>query len=640
MTAWENYHLEWSPDPLSGIVVMNSNPWFEPSLNTTGWSTQNNATIAVSSAQPHERTQSLLVTPDGVTAVPQAQSDDVAIVGGQSYVFSAWLRTTSAATRVAGIFWFDIGHAFISANTVSTALVAGVWTQYGPVTYVAPSNAVYARIKTNDPGIPAAANPWWVDEATITNVTPVQPTWLDITPYALAQGGGSPISITTGSPAGMGSASQPATMSVSLDNTDHRFTFGNTTSPLWPNWKPGRRIRHYETINGRRFSEFSGFMQPPETDDWAEQGMDQAVTLTAVDRLGKAAAAPVFVSTLAEYIRYNSAATLLAYWTLGERVGPTYRPLVNTSTYPALAELQVTSTDPTASQAQNHFAAGGSPALPGDDLALPRFAPQLVGTPALAFAQTQLQAFINPNITPASNQAISVSAWVTPDPAAPDAVWEIVRIYFSWSGGAQTGLLRLRRTDSTETPGQVWKASFRDDGATFTAEAFGGPTPATPTLLTAHVNIGANTLNLYVNGISYDATVSTGTMPTSISLVQIVVGSTFMGSVGHVQIHQGVVFNGPDHNLAAHAAQYAAGLTGLAGQATGQRIVTLSRYAGAPTTDLGLIDPGTATMSKALLAGKAPLTAMREAETTEQGRLRTNGTGLVVFDPRTRRYNS
>jgi len=159
----------------SALVVQNLNPYFEN--GTKGqWAGQNNAIVTVTNSQAHQGLWSGLITPDGITAVPQAQSDEIAVTPLKSYTFGAWLRTTSNATRVAGIFWFDAGHAFISANTVSTALLAGIWTQYGPIAYNAPANALFARIKTNDPGTPAAGNPWWIDEATISTTVNVSVT--------------------------------------------------------------------------------------------------------------------------------------------------------------------------------------------------------------------------------------------------------------------------------------------------------------------------------------------------------------------------------------------------------------------------------------------------------------------------------
>jgi hypothetical protein len=159
----------------SALVVQNLNPYFEN--GTKGqWAGQNNAIFTVTNSQAHQGLWSGLITPDGITAVPQAQSDEIAVTPLKSYTFGAWLRTTSNATRNAGIFWFDAGHAFISANTVNTALVAGIWTQYGPIAYNAPANALFARIKTNDPGTPGAGNPWWIDEATISTTVNVSVT--------------------------------------------------------------------------------------------------------------------------------------------------------------------------------------------------------------------------------------------------------------------------------------------------------------------------------------------------------------------------------------------------------------------------------------------------------------------------------
>lgn len=153
-----------------GIVnYLNSNPYFETTLSP--WTGQNNATVTRDGTQFHEGAFSMKVTPDGVTAAPQAQSEQISVVAGRSYVASAWLRTTSNATRVFGVYWFDGAGGFLSSNTASAALVAGVWTQYGPSTYTAPANATFARLKTNDPGTPAAANTWFVDEATLVDPT-------------------------------------------------------------------------------------------------------------------------------------------------------------------------------------------------------------------------------------------------------------------------------------------------------------------------------------------------------------------------------------------------------------------------------------------------------------------------------------
>lgn len=153
---------------VSGIVnYLNANPYFE--VDASSWTPVNGAAAVRSTAQFHEGAASLLITPNGTSSVPQAQSDEVTAVAGRSYTISGWLRSTTAATRRLGLFWFDASHTFISANEISQALSAGVWTQYGPTAFSAPVGAAYVRVVTNDPGTPAAAATWHLDEATVTD---------------------------------------------------------------------------------------------------------------------------------------------------------------------------------------------------------------------------------------------------------------------------------------------------------------------------------------------------------------------------------------------------------------------------------------------------------------------------------------
>ena len=73
-------------------------------------------------------------------------------------------------------------------------------------------------------GIPSL-QVWLGEEATIDAV----PTWVDITAYVRLKHG---ITVTRGSTYGAGA--QPGTASLTLDNTDGRFTVGNTGSPYYP----------------------------------------------------------------------------------------------------------------------------------------------------------------------------------------------------------------------------------------------------------------------------------------------------------------------------------------------------------------------------------------------------------------------
>jgi len=150
------------------LVPLNQNPYFENG-RLSPWAGQNNATVSVINTQFHQGGWSLQVTPDGVTAVPQAVSEEWIAVPLKSYTLSGWLRTTSNATRNLSIFWFNAGHTFISSSQISNALVAGTWTQYGPSAFNAPGTAAFGRIATNDGGTPAAGNPWQCDELLVSS---------------------------------------------------------------------------------------------------------------------------------------------------------------------------------------------------------------------------------------------------------------------------------------------------------------------------------------------------------------------------------------------------------------------------------------------------------------------------------------
>jgi hypothetical protein len=453
---------------------------------------------------------------------------------------------------------------------------------------------------------------WSADPLSVTN-----PTWQDITSYALAPGGGPPISIP-GITSSTGASDNGNRMTVSLDNSDHRFTFGNTSSPLSPNWKPGRRIRCYETIAGKRFDLFTGFIQPPETSDWAERGVDQYMTVSAIDRLGRAGTGRPMVSVLGEHILYNAGTDLVGYWTMSDPVAP-FRPVVGSTVLPVLTDSIVGSVSGPDTTMVSYRNRSGPP---GDDLTVEKIVPVMGPAGVVAFP------LITTSYALTTSQTLGVSAWVLFDDIAnlnqPDD------FVFWLSGPSSTNFVLQDRPFNSITAQSQASASI----ATLT------PGPTVPrgswTLVTMRVTLPSGLVELWVGpGLTASGTMS-GSPPASMTFDTLTVGEETYGSIAHLQIYSGATAI----TRAMHLAQYAMGRSGLAGQTTGQRIVTLAKYAGVPATDLGFIDPGIATMQQPTFAGKTPLTAMREAETTEQGRLRTNGQGLLVFDPRTRRYNS
>lgn len=149
-------------DPALANSVDNANPYFE--ADASNWAGVNGATVARSTVMSWEGLGSLLVTP-GASAVPQAQSEEIPTVAGQSYWLSGRIWSTTTATRTLNIAWFNSSHTFISASAISLSATGGQWVGYGPTKFTAPANAAYRRITTNDPGTPTSANPWYLDSA-------------------------------------------------------------------------------------------------------------------------------------------------------------------------------------------------------------------------------------------------------------------------------------------------------------------------------------------------------------------------------------------------------------------------------------------------------------------------------------------
>lgn len=464
---------------------------------------------------------------------------------------------------------------------------------------------------------------WSPDPLSVTN-----PTWQDITSYALAPSGSAPI-IIPGITGSTGASDNGNRMTVSLDNSDHRFTFGNTSSPLSPNWKPGRRIRCYETIAGKRIDLFTGFIQPPETDDWAEKGTDQYMTVSAIDRLGRLGTSRPMLSTLGEYILFNAGPQLLGYYPLLD-AGPTAKPAAQSTMRDVLTLARSTGAPDGPSSLANF--ASATP-IPGDDLPGMTFSPvEDPNNPGSLLYSARLVATLTNPITISGTDTLTLACWVYPRRLYSGAVL----VPFQLSGaGNQLPLALIEESGSVRGS---WGG-----GSYLSGTSLVDPIGSLPfalnqwSFVAVRVRLSPNVQEIYYNTGSASAAAS-GSPPASMTFSSITVLGGLDGYIAHVQIYR--TFGSSDYGFAQHVAQYQAGLTGLANQTTGQRIATLAQYGGVPATDLGYVDPGIATMRVAALAGKTPLAAMREAETTEQGRLRTNGQGLLVFDPRTRRYNS
>lgn len=146
-----------------------------PFAGTLPWTPVSNAAIAQSgthafaSAPGVTANYALMVTPDGVTANPGAQSEMDPVTAGSVYSASAWFYSQAgwATGAQAVITWFNSSRTLISSTTVTaTAVPAATWTQAVNLAVTAPAGSAYATITPRFSGTPGAV-PFWVAEAAL-----------------------------------------------------------------------------------------------------------------------------------------------------------------------------------------------------------------------------------------------------------------------------------------------------------------------------------------------------------------------------------------------------------------------------------------------------------------------------------------
>lgn len=453
-----------------------------------------------------------------------------------------------------------------------------------------------------------------------------QPAYVDMTSRVdvVAQ----PIVINRGRPTERG-AIEPSTATFALSNHDHAFTPGNRLSPYYPYVRPGRKVQITETVGGTTFYLFTGYLNFPEIGDWAEadadQPFDQAIVVSATDRLERLNRGRTFISTLAEHIMYNGGPGLVGYYPMGETRGRTIASEAGSRVPATLTE----SAHSDGSTVLADYAGGAGPTA--DDLALLRYTPR-IDDPAVGTT-----AYVEHVGSPASplvvsgGQTLTVAFWTRPDAPIPINSW----IPVQWSGTGD--LLYVLRQGNGGSPPNVYEVSALAGatGSTVTLASVTEPAPEVALLIAARVTVGSGLVELWIHGQEPITGVMSGTPPTSLSLPTLTVGHQLPGTMGHQQHYVG---DSTVYTREQHLAQIVAGTQGLERQRADERIATLAAYAGVAAEDL-VLDVASALMPVARLAGQKPGPLMTAAATADSGLLFTAGDGRLVFHSRSRRYN-
>jgi hypothetical protein len=146
-------------------AATNANPNFE--TNTTDWTNQGYTSMVRSTAQFHQGTASMLMTPTGAAATPYVQSGSYTTVGGQRWEQRGWFYSTTANKTVrVKLQWFDVGVTLISESVRDYTPVAGVWV-WVTNSAAAPSTAVGVRWAIGQLATPAVGDTLYTDEAVL-----------------------------------------------------------------------------------------------------------------------------------------------------------------------------------------------------------------------------------------------------------------------------------------------------------------------------------------------------------------------------------------------------------------------------------------------------------------------------------------
>lgn len=456
------------------------------------------------------------------------------------------------------------------------------------------------------------------------------PVWVDITAYIHDGSRGQGWSITSGRQTPL-SVSEPARLSLTLENADHRFTPGNPLSPYHPWWTQGARLQLQESVGSWSSAYPDFFLELPDV-LVEEPGVDQIVTVSATDRLGRLQSAPAFISTLGAHILGSApAANLVGYWTLMDSRSP-FRPTAGSG---EIAIRGVGRVSPyTLPSDLVAFDADGPP---GEDVGgFPTFTPAYFDPPSPS-AGVYAYPFGTANVAihVGSGQTIALSAWMRPRTLIPALTPDLqdsfpFAVTESDTAPVSFGTDYIAFEDFLSTTGAAVFAGggssvLVSSGAVFPREVW--------RLVTASITIPSGDCTLWVG----PDVVASGTLsgaPSSYDFAFLHVGQLYFGALAHLQVYVGT---GSPFTHADHLAQMQVGLTGLERQHTGERVRTICAYAGVPAGEIDA-DAGVAVMGRASLAGKDPLTALREAETTEQGRLFCVG-NTVAFRHRHLRYD-
>jgi len=438
------------------------------------------------------------------------------------------------------------------------------------------------------------------------------PVWVDVTQWWRVSPA---ISITRGRQDEQGDVS-PSKCTLTLDNSDGRFTAGNVNSPYYPNVKKGRRIRVSETWDGTTYRRFTGYV-----DSWPVTWADASATvadaaISASSRLARLAKGTELRSIVEEeYLQDDPA----VYYTFGDAEGTTQAGNVSATTQPFCTAVQV------GSGGGITFGTATGPST--DGMTAAQFSP---ANQTNGFYMRAL--FPQPVIT-ATDTTLVLECFFLSSTANNQ---DLVRLNLA-NGLGTTSVLaivgnKLRAASAPNLGANIYlldSAASVNDGLTHHA------------MVTETLSGGNLTAVLYLDGVQ----VATSTIAAS-SIAprdQLAMGGSVgsgFGMLNGVLSHVAVT-GGTTAITAARALAHAtSGLTGFSGERSDQRIDRLATYAGVPAAEVATETGLSTSIVNQVTNGKTALALMSDVVATESGVLFDARDGTLTFHGRGHRYGA
>lgn len=451
-----------------------------------------------------------------------------------------------------------------------------------------------------------------VEIAFTTGPNDPSPVWVDVTQWWRVSPA---ISITRGRQDEQGDVS-PSKCTLTLDNSDGRFTAGNVASPYYPNVKKGRRLRVSAIHNAVTYRRFTGYIDEwPVT--WADASTKvAAAAITASSRLARLGRGVELRSIVEEEYLLDSPAV---YYPFGDAEGTTQAGSVSATAQPFCTAVQV------GSGGSITFGTATGPAT--DGITAAQF------TPVNQTNGKYLRALFPSPVITATDTTLAYECFFLSSAAFDQ---DLVRLDLATGFGTTSVLAivgnKLRAASAPNAGANIYQldsAASVNDGLTHHA------------MVTETLAGGNLTAVLYLDGVQVATSTIAAAAIASRDRLQMggSVGSGFgmlSGTLSHV-----AVTGGTTAITAARALAHAqSGLTGFSGERSDQRIARLATYAGVPESETAIETGLSTSIVNQIMNGKTALALMNDVVVTESGVLFDDRYGVLTFHGRGHRYGA